>query len=212
VEPRAPGPGPPQLVDRDRLRQPLHRYRSQGVDFDVALYQPQGIVGQQRRAGAGELFHARRQMRRLPHRRVVHMQIIANGPHDHLAGVQPDPDLHIESLALAQRLSIAADAVLHVQRGIAGAHGMIFMGERRPEQGHDPVAQHLIDRPFVAVDRVHQQRQDRVEKRSRLFGVAVGQQLHGALEVGEQHSDLFALAFQARTGFEDFFGQMGGGI
>jgi hypothetical protein len=37
----------------------------------------------------------------LPHRRVVHVQIIADRAHHHGAGVQPDPDLHIESLALA---------------------------------------------------------------------------------------------------------------
>ena len=212
VQPRAQGPGPPQLVDRDRLLQPLHRHRPQGVDLDVALHQPQGLAGQQGGPWSGELFHARRQMRRLPHRRVVHVQIIADRPHDHLTGVQPDPDLHIEPLALAQLLGIAADGVLHAQGGIAGAHGMIFMGQRRPKQGHDAVAHHLIDRPLVAVHRLHHQRQDRVEELTGLLGVAVGQQLHRALEVSEQDGDLLALAFQAQTGLQDFFGQMGGGI
>ena len=35
-----------------------------------------------------------------------------------------------------------------------------------------------------------------IEELARLLGVAVGQQLRGALEVGKQHRDLLALAFQ----------------
>jgi hypothetical protein len=174
VEPRTQGPGPSQLIDRDRLLQPLHRDRPQGVDLDVALHQPQGLAGQQRGPRAGELFHARGQMCGLPHRRVVHVQIIADCAY-HLAGVQPDPDLHIEPLTLTQLLGIAADGVLHAQGGIAGAHGVIFMGQRRPKQGHDAIAHNLIDRAFVAVHGVHHPRQDWVEELTGFLGVAVGQ-------------------------------------
>ena len=212
VEPRAPGSGPPQLVDLDRLLQPLHRHRPQGVDLDVALHQPQGVAGQQGGPGSGELFHARGQMRRLPHRRVVHVQIAADDAHDHLAGVQPDPDLHIEPLSLAQLLGIAADGVLHAQRGIAGAHGMIFMGERRPKQGHDAVAHDLVDRPLVAVDGLHHPLEHRVEELPGLLGVAVGQQLHRALQIGEQDRDLLALAFQGAFGGQDLLGEMARGV
>jgi hypothetical protein len=89
---------------------------------------------------------------------------------------------------------------------------MIFMGERRPKQGHDAIAHDLIDRPLIAVHGLHHPLQHRVEELTRLLGVAVGEQLHGALEISEQDSDLLALAFQARTSLEDFFAQMGGGI
>jgi hypothetical protein len=37
-----------------------------------------------------------------------------------------------------------------------------------------------------------------------LFWVTVGQEFHGALEVGEQHRDLLALAFQGTAGREIF--------
>jgi hypothetical protein len=37
----------------------------------------------------------------------------------------------------------------------------------------------------------------RIEKSPRVLRVAVRQQLHRPFEVGEQHGDLFALAFQA---------------
>ena len=80
---------------------------------------------------------------------------------------------------------------------------MILVGERRAEQRHDAVAHHLVDGALVAVDRLHHALEHRVEERARLLGVAVGEQLHRALEVGEQHRDLLALAFERALGGED---------
>jgi hypothetical protein len=130
----------------------------------------------------------------------------------HLAGVEPNADLHVEPLALAQLRGIVADGVLHVQGGIARPHGMIFMGERRAEQGHDAVAHHLVDDPLVAVHRRHHALQHRVEELPRLLGVAVGQQLHRALQIGEEDCHVLALAFKGGPGGEDFLGQMAGRI
>jgi hypothetical protein len=50
--------------------------------------------------------------------------------------------------------------------------------------------------------------QHRVEELPRLLGIAVGQQLHGALQVGKQHRDLLAFAFEGGLGGEDFLGQI----
>ena len=76
---------------------------------------------------------------------------------------------------------------------------MILMGDRRPEEGHDAVAHDLVDGAFVAVHGRHHALEHRVEELPRLLGIAVGQQLHGAFEVGEQHRDLLALAFQGAS-------------
>ena len=91
---------------------------------------------------------------------------------------------------------MAPHDVLHPERGIAHAHGVIFMGERRAEEGHDAVARHLIHGALVVVDGVHHQREDGIEDRARLLGIAVGEELHRALEVGEEHSDMLSLAFK----------------
>src|SRR5262249_3215463 len=72
----------------------------------------------------------------------------------------------------------------------------------------DAVAHDLIDGALVAMHRVHHAFQHRVENAARFFGVAVGEQLHGALEVGEEHRDLLALAFQGAAGANDPLGQM----
>jgi hypothetical protein len=65
---------------------------------------------------------------------------------------------------------------------------------------------------LVVMDGFHHLLQDRIENPARLFSVAVGKQLHRALEVGEQHSHLLALAFEGRLGGEDAFGKVLGGV
>jgi hypothetical protein len=45
-----------------------------------------------------------------------------------------------------------------------------------------------------------------------LLGVTVGQQFHRPLQVGEQHGDLLALAFEGAAGGENFLGQMSRGV
>ena len=102
--------------------------------------------------------------------------------------------------------------LLHPERRVAGAHGVVLMGQRRAEEGHDAVAHHLVDRALVAVDGVHHALEHRVEELARLLGVAVGEQLHRALEVGEEDRDLLALAFEGGLGGEDLLGEVLGGV
>ena len=58
--------------------------------------------------------------------------------------------------------------------------------------------------------RGHHALEHRVEELAGLFGIALGQQLHRALQVGEQHRDLLALAFQGGAGVEDFSAKWAG--
>ena len=44
--------------------------------------------------------------------------------------------------------------------------------------------------------RLHHVLEDGVEELARLLGIAVGEQLHRALEVGEEHGDLLALTLE----------------
>ena len=104
--------------------------------------------------------------------------------------------LHLQAVRAADLLRIAAEAGLHRQGGVAGAHGMILMGQRGAKQGHNAVAQHLIDRALIAVDGVHHAVQGRIEQLPGVLGVAVRQEFHRAFEVGKQHGDLLALAFE----------------
>ena len=73
---------------------------------------------------------------------------------------------------------------------------MVLVGERGAEERHDPVAHDLVDGALVAVDGFHHALEHGVEELARLLGIAVGEQLHRALQVGEEHGDLLALALQ----------------
>jgi hypothetical protein len=42
--------------------------------------------------------------------------------------------------------------------------------------------------------------------------IPVGEQLHGPLQVGEEHGDLLALALESRFGDEDLLGEVLGGV
>ena len=98
LQPRAHRSGTQELVDLNRLLQSLHRHGPQRCNLDETLDQAQRVSGQQARTRSGKLFQARCQVRRLPHCRIVHMQITANGTHHNLARVQPHADLHVKPL------------------------------------------------------------------------------------------------------------------
>jgi len=89
---------------------------------------------------------------------------------------------------------------------------VILVGQRRPEERHDPVAHHLIHGALVAVDGLHHVLEDGVENLAGLLGITVGQQLHRSFQVGEQHGHLFALALERGLGREDLLGEVFGRV
>src|SRR5262249_29162134 len=98
------------------------------------------------------------------------------------------------------------------QGGVARPYRMIFVGQWRSKQGHDAIAQHLIHGTLVAVHGRHQAFEDGVEELAGFFGIPVGEELHGALQVGEEHRDLLALAFESALRVEDLLSQMRGRV
>ena len=88
---------------------------------------------------------------------------------------------------------------------------MVFVGERRAKKRHDAVAQDLVDGAFVAVDGLHHA-SSTGSRSSRVLGVAVGEELHRALEVGEEDGDLLALAFEGGPRGEDPLGEVLGRV
>ena len=89
---------------------------------------------------------------------------------------------------------VLGDVVEHPQRRVAGAPGVVLMGDRRPEDGHDPVAGEFVDRSLVAVDGLGEDREEALHGRPPLLGVLLLGHVHRALDVGEEHRDELALA------------------
>ena len=136
------------------------------------------------------------------------MQVATDRAHHHLAGVEPDANLNREALAAAHALGIAAHGLVHPQRGVAGPHGVILMGQRRTEQGHDPVAHHLVDGALVVMHGFHHAFEHGIEDLAGFLRVAIGEQFHRALQIREEHGDLLALAFERSLRQENFFGEV----
>jgi hypothetical protein len=201
-----------QLKDFDQLRQPLHRHWSQRLDLNESLRELQRLAGQQDAPWRRELLHGGGQVRRLADGGVVHVQVVADGPHHHLPAVEAHAHLHRDAVRAPHLLAVAADGLLHRQAPITRPHRMILMRQRGAEQRHDPIAHDLVDGALVAVHRGHHALQHRVEELAGLLGVAVGEQLHRALEVSEQHRDLLAFSFEGAFGGEDFLGEIGGRV
>jgi hypothetical protein len=208
LQARAGRGGGHQLEGEDRLGQALDRHRPERPHLHEALREPQRLGRQAGGPGRRELLHPGGEVRGLPHRGVVHVQVAADGAHDHVARVEADADLDLDADGPARLLGVAPDRVVHPQRGIARPHRVILVGERRPEQGHDPVAHDLVDGTLVPVHRLHHPLEHGVEDASRLLGIAVGEQLHRALEVGEEHGHLLALTLQRRARGEDALRQV----
>ena len=62
------------------------------------------------------------------------------------------------------------------------------------------------------MDGLHHVLEDGVEELARLFGIAVGEHLHRALEVGEEHCYLLALALERGPRSQDLLGEMFRGV
>ena len=142
-------------------------------------------------------------MRGLTDRRVIHAEVAPHGAHDDFPRVEANADLHRNTGSTLNLLRVPLHGLLHTQRGVTRADRVILVSDRRPEERHDPVAHDLVDRALVAVDGVHHAFQDGVEQLPRLLGVAVRQQLHRPLHVGEKDGDLLALALKRGLRGED---------
>ena len=212
LQARAHRAEPDQFEDFHRQRQPLHRNRADRAHLDVALRQAERLRGEERGARARQLLHARGQVRRLSDGRVIHVQVVIDGAHHDLAGVQSDADLHVQPLSPSQPLRVGADGLLHAHGRPAGAHGVVLVRQRRPEQRHDAVAHDLVHRALVAMHRFHHPLEDRVEQPPRFLGIAIGEQLHRSFEVGEEHGDLLALALEGGARGQDLVGEMLGRV
>ena len=157
----------------------------------IAVGQLGGALGQVRLAGLGQRLHPLRQADRVADRGVAALADLGG---DHLAGVDPDPGREVEPVLAPQLGRVLADVVEHLQRRVTGAPPVVLVGDRRPEDGHDPVAGELVDRALEAVHGVGEGGEEALHDRVPLLGVLALGHVHRALDVGKEDGDLLALA------------------
>ena len=196
VEPRPRRPDAGQLVDPDRPARALDLELAEVLEVEVPVRELGGGLGEIGLAGLRQGLHPLRQTDRVADRRVVALALVADRPGDHLAGVDPDPGREVEAVLATELGGVVRDVIEHPQRRVAGALGVVLVGDRRPEDGHDPVAGEFVDRPLETVDGVGEDREEALHDPAPLLGVLLLGHVHRAHDVGEQHRDQLAFALR----------------
>ncbi len=117
------------------------------------------------------------------HRRVVAAR--SERTDQHLARVDPDPhaDRHVKLG------SGGVQGLLHAQRGSHGPLCVVFVSHRRTEQGHDGVADDLVDAAAEGLDVDHHLLEAGVDQVLHPLGIVGLRQRSEAHQVGEEHRD-----------------------
>ncbi len=203
---RLGGAEPEQPIRLDQLRLALDLGRSQGLGLDLAMDQPPRRLADQDRARLGDLLQAGRQVRGVAHGGVVGAEVVANAADHDPAGIETHPDLELDAVALAQLGVLVADRLLETQGRQDGAAGVVLVRDRRAEQGHEAVAQELVDGPLVAVDRPQGELEEPVDQEMHDLRSEPLRQPSGPDHVAEDDGDLLALPFQGDPGLQDLLG------
>ena len=137
--------------ERQRLRLALHRHRCQLLPLEDAF---RGSIGRVRDHGGADRRSALQPRRRV-HDVAGHECLTELGPRadgDHrLARIDPQPHLQRQRRSdLVQLLDRLEDP----QPGTHRAFGVVLVGDRRAEDGHDRVAHELLDGSAVALEHV----------------------------------------------------------
>ena len=121
----------------------------------------------------------------------------ANRSHD-VARIDPDPDLEGHAEALMKIDVQTLESRDHLQGRPDGAARVILVGHRDAEDGHDRVADVLLDRPAPAVDDAGHRREVGPEKRLQALGVEALSQVRRADQIREEDRDELALVRPSR--------------
>ena len=185
---------PPAATARQRERldgQPCRHLVLPAPDLDLSDgLERDGADRRGVRGGADE--HPAGRSRGLQPRRgvdhIAHGRVVASGPQrtdEHLAGVHADahPDGQVQ---VGRQLP---DGSLHPQRCSHGALGIVLVGDRRAEEGHDGVAQDLVHSPTEAGHVLDEALEEAVDHRLDLLRIHALGALGEPDEVGEQDRD-----------------------
>jgi hypothetical protein len=91
---------------------------------------------------------------------------------------------------------------------VQGAHGVIFVRERRTEQSHDAIAGELVDGAFIPMHLLRQDLEAPVHEGMHVLRIERPGQRAEPHDVRKQHCDLLALAFQGAAHGQDLVGQV----
>jgi hypothetical protein len=203
---------PGELVHADGIRGPFEPRRAQISKLEEAADESSRVLRQVDAVSRGDLLHARGQPDGVTVRRVVHAQVVADPPHDHLAGVETDADTEAEPALQAELVRVAPQLLAKLERRVAGALRVVFVCDRSPEQGHDPVSRVLVHGSLEAVHAAGENAQEAIEDAVPLLGIDLLRECQRALHIGEEHRHLLPLPLERGPGGQDLVGEVLRGV
>jgi hypothetical protein len=142
----APSTRPVRAERSQRLRLALRDERRDRLGVDRAPDEPVRRVAQKCLTGRGTLFEPRGHVDRVPDSEGVALA------DDDLAGVHADPALDSDSPVALELVVEPAETLTHVPRRADSAKSVVLVHHRDTEDGHDGVADELLDGAAVALD------------------------------------------------------------
>jgi hypothetical protein len=212
LQARAGHPGGEHLPGADRLGLPFQGEFPKGADIEVAPHQAMDGVGNQDATRVGRRLEAGRYVRRVPHRGVVHAQIVPDASHHYEARVETLPHLETDASPPPQLLLIAFQRFPDPQGRMDRALGVVLMRDRGPKERHDSVPEELIHGPFVAVHLGQHQLEGLAHQAVDVFRVEPLREGGEPRDVHEEDRHLLALPFEGAARGQDLFREVFGGI
>ena len=189
---RATAPPSEQPIRLDRLPAALDLERPGRLRVEPLSHTPPGGRRDEHLSDPRSLLEPRGDVDRIPHharlRPVPHRT-----RHD-----QPAVDPDSERERRRRPLGSPADGLLHRERGLDGAHGVVLVCDGSAVDGHDRVADELLDPPLSPLDFLGQLREGVGHQSAELLGIEVLGERREADEVGEEHGHDPALAGGSR--------------
>src|SRR5437879_5711905 len=106
----------------------------------------------------------------------------------------------------------ARQGMLHVERRVGRALGMIFMRDRRTKQRHKAIAEKLVHRTLIPMDPGEHELEGAVDERVHLLRVETLGKRGEARHICEQDRHLLSLAFERALGDQNLLGEVSGGV
>jgi hypothetical protein len=211
-EPRTDGLLANGLVGGNRVRLSLEWQLAERLELEVVLCSPSRRLRQIDGPRLCRRFEPRRDVDRVADRRVVHVEVVADAPDHHRAGVHADAELAVDRVAPLHLVAVLRKGRLHFERGSDGTACGVLMSDRGSEQGHDAIAQELGDRALVAMHCIHHSRKAALHERIHLLLIQSLRDGREAHRVREQNGDGATLALERGTVAQDFLGQVRRGV
>ncbi len=183
--------------DRDGIGLALDLDRVHRLVVDHLVGRPPRPLADHHRPGGRDLLEARRGVHHVAGDHPLTLFGAGAEGHDRLAGVHRDADREV---GVGAGLVQLVEGLDDPQAGADRPLGIVLVGDRRPEDGHDRVTDELLDRAAVAFDLGPQQGVVRAQGGQHLLRIGAVRGGREADQVGEEDRDDLPLLAARRRG------------